>query len=253
VKTAKNTSPKSLAHSKETSEVKKLKEELASKERDLAAKDSALRERNEQLSVLNEELQTTNEDLRVTNQELIVTGDALRAANDQAHNVLEELQSVSDIPALFLNAKVCIVNFTPGMNRLVRLTVGDVGRPAADFSKACLGEGFEADAQKVLATAKPLSSEVLSGKTWYLRHMFPRLTDGMKISGVTVSFTDITERKGMEEQISKDAKELRQSNQELTRFNRAMVDRELRMIEMKEEVNELCKRLGEPKRYEPQS
>jgi circadian clock protein KaiC len=36
---------------------------------------------------------------------------------------------------------------------------------------------------------------------------------------------------------------------ELARFNRAMVDRELRMIELKKEVNALCARLGEPVRY----
>ena len=43
--------------------------------------------------------------------------------------------------------------------------------------------------------------------------------------------------------------ELRARNQELTRFNRAGVGRELRMIELKQEVNELCRRLGEPLRH----
>ncbi len=39
------------------------------------------------------------------------------------------------------------------------------------------------------------------------------------------------------------------ANEELTRFNRAAVDRELRMIDLKKEVNELCLRLGQPPRY----
>jgi hypothetical protein len=42
---------------------------------------------------------------------------------------------------------------------------------------------------------------------------------------------------------------LRATNEELTRFNKAMVDRELRMIELKKAVNELSERVGEQPRY----
>jgi hypothetical protein len=38
-------------------------------------------------------------------------------------------------------------------------------------------------------------------------------------------------------------------NEELTRFNRVMVGRETRMVELKKEVNELAERLGERRRY----
>ena len=54
--------------------------------------------------------------------------------------------------------------------------------------------------------------------------------------------TDITKRKQAEE-------EIRLRNEELTRFNRAMVDRELRMIELKKQVNELCLKAGLPPQY----
>ena len=43
--------------------------------------------------------------------------------------------------------------------------------------------------------------------------------------------------------------ELLRGNQELTVLNRAMVGRELRMIELKEEVNALCVKIGEPPHY----
>jgi hypothetical protein len=42
---------------------------------------------------------------------------------------------------------------------------------------------------------------------------------------------------------------LQAKNAELERANRVMIGRELRMIELKKEVNELCKRAGEPPRY----
>ncbi len=44
--------------------------------------------------------------------------------------------------------------------------------------------------------------------------------------------------------------ELRATNDELTRFNQAMVGRELRMVELKQEINALCAQLRQPRRYE---
>jgi signal transduction histidine kinase len=43
----------------------------------------------------------------------------------------------------------------------------------------------------------------------------------------------------------------RAATEELARFNRAAVGREMRIIELKNEVNELCARLGESPRYSP--
>ncbi len=69
--------------------------------------------------------------------------------------------------------------------------------------------------------------------------------DGRLIRTVSM-LADVTERKRTEE-------ELRASNEELERFNRAAVGRELRMIELKSEVNELCGKAGEPPRYRVES
>ena len=63
-----------------------------------------------------------------------------------------------------------------------------------------------------------------------------------QIVGVSTVARDITERKRAEN-------ELRASNDDLARFNRAAVDRELRMIELKKEINALCAELGQPPKY----
>jgi len=55
---------------------------------------------------------------------------------------------------------------------------------------------------------------------------------------------DITERKNTENK-------LKEYTQELELFNKLMVDRELKIIEVKEEVNHLCKELGREIKYPP--
>jgi PAS domain S-box-containing protein len=61
---------------------------------------------------------------------------------------------------------------------------------------------------------------------------------------------DITDRKRAEEDLRMRTEELRETNEELTFFNRTMADREERMIELKMQINELCKQLGKPPHYD---
>jgi PAS domain S-box-containing protein len=67
---------------------------------------------------------------------------------------------------------------------------------------------------------------------------------------VAILFNDITAHKQAETELRRRAEELRAANDELTRFNRVTVGRELRIIELKKQVNELCASLGRPPRYE---
>jgi PAS domain S-box-containing protein len=60
------------------------------------------------------------------------------------------------------------------------------------------------------------------------------------------------ERRQAEAEIRRHSDELRAANEELIRFNEAMVGRELRMIELKREVNALCAQLAQPLRYGPE-
>ena len=61
---------------------------------------------------------------------------------------------------------------------------------------------------------------------------------------------DITERKRREDALRQQAEELLARNDRLNRFNRVAVGRESRMNELKREVNELCRKLGEPPRHQ---
>jgi PAS domain-containing protein len=63
------------------------------------------------------------------------------------------------------------------------------------------------------------------------------------------SLRDVSQRKRTEEELQKQTDELRARNYEMIRFNRAAVGRELVMIDLKREINELCRQLGQPPRY----
>ena len=60
---------------------------------------------------------------------------------------------------------------------------------------------------------------------------------------------DLTERKRAEGQIRIKAEQLAKSNEELTRLNRLMTGRELRVIELKQQVNDLAAQLGQSRLY----
>ncbi len=53
----------------------------------------------------------------------------------------------------------------------------------------------------------------------------------------------------LELRVAERTADLRGSNEEMARLNRAMTGREMRMIELKKEINEFCRRSGQPPRY----
>ncbi len=85
--------------------------------------------------------------------------------------------------------------------------------------------------------------EIVSKPTW-LRLLIVPIA-----GGIANLAQDVTERKLAEEQLRQHVEDLRVRNDALTRLNAVTTERELRMIELKREVNELCLRLGEPPRH----
>ncbi len=97
---------------------------------------------------------------------------------------------------------------------------------------------------RVLAAADPSAIVTRDGRDISIEYSAAPITDHPgHVSGVVLVFHDVTAKRRAQD-------ELKSSNQELTRFNRAMVGRELRMIELKKEINQLCLAAGEPPRYE---
>lgn len=77
---------------------------------------------------------------------------------------------------------------------------------------------------------------------WTYSRAIPVLDERGQIVEWFGAASDVTQRKLAEEA-------LRRTNEDLTRFNRVAVRREMRMIELKKEINELCQQYGAPERY----
>ena len=96
---------------------------------------------------------------------------------------------------------------------------------------------------KVALTGEPVrfvsEAKALGGR-WFDVYAF-RL-GGPQSSKVALLFSNITERRRSEAA-------LRESNEELVVFNLVAVGRELRMIELKQEINRLCAQTGQPARF----
>jgi PAS domain S-box-containing protein len=84
------------------------------------------------------------------------------------------------------------------------------------------------------------------GQRWLETHASPLRDESGKITALLGITRDITERKLAE-------KEIRAQLDELRRWQSVTMGRENRVLELKREVNELRKRLGEPVHYATQS
>ncbi len=89
-----------------------------------------------------------------------------------------------------------------------------------------------------ITAKKPIDIEF----QWQEQAFEATLSPALPHNYVNLYIRDITARKQAE-------KILQTHNEEQERFNRAAVGRELRMIELKEEINDLRRQLGQPARY----
>ena len=69
------------------------------------------------------------------NAELRRKVDDLNRVNSDLQNLLNSTQ----IATLFLDAELRIRSFTPATRTLMRLTLGDIGRPITDFAQRFVG------------------------------------------------------------------------------------------------------------------
>ena len=87
------------------------------------------------------------------------------------------------------------------------------------------------------------------GRWLWLEGVATNLFDDPAVGAIVTNYRDVTERKLAEAAVRRYVDELRTRNEELERFNHASTGRELRMIELKRQVNALALELGRPAVY----
>jgi PAS domain S-box-containing protein len=127
----------------------------------------------------------------------------------------------------------------PTLKSWGRTSVHEIrGKTADEIFGPGATEHYMPVVQKIMTEAVPNSFE----------DYFPNLDRHFRFTSVPLGDFFITTGADITD-IKKAEESLRARNEELTRLNNAMVGRELRMIELKKEVNELCARAGERRRY----
>ncbi len=161
---------------------------------------------NEEALSVNEEYQSTNEELVTSKEELQALNEELTALNSQLQETLERQRTLSndlqnilystDVATLFLDPKLNIRFFTPATKALFSILPGDVGRPLADLSSLAADGALLGDARTVLQTRTPIEREIEAHSgVWFIRRIFPYLTQDNEIEGVVITFSDVTERR----------------------------------------------------------
>ncbi len=199
---------------------------------------------------------------------------------DQAHtaalNLLEDLRKENDarqeseahLRLLFENlpsgvvvhaADTAVLFANPEALRLLGLTLEQMrGKTATDPAWCFLREDGAALAledypvNRLRISEKPFAGQIvgirLPGRAepnWVQYSVYPQLDASGQISQVIVAFADITARKEADAKLNEQLDELR-------RWQVVTLRREARVQELKREVNEACRRLGEPVRYPSQ-
>jgi two-component system, chemotaxis family, CheB/CheR fusion protein len=171
-------------------------EELKSSNEELQAINEELRSATEEVETNREELQSINEELSTVNQELKSKVEELAKTNSD----LQNLMASTDIATVFLDRQLRIQRYTPAAVKLFSLIPTDIGRPLSDLSHRLENNFIVADAERVLERLAPVERERRSRDgQWFIVRLLPYRTPEDQISGVVLTFVDITERKAAED------------------------------------------------------
>ncbi|MEI6179821.1 MAG: CheR family methyltransferase [Chloroflexales bacterium] len=170
----------------------------------LQATNLDLLEANDELHLLNEELQIANEELQTSKEEIQSINEELQTVNAELSGKLEELDCVNadlanlfantQIPMIFLHGDGQIARYTPQATDLFALIASDIGRPITDLTAHFGDEDLRPLIAQVLQTHTPAELIVHQAEhdRWWSVHLQPYRTLANIISGIVITFADIT-------------------------------------------------------------
>jgi two-component system CheB/CheR fusion protein len=165
-------------------------EELRSSNEELHSVNEEMQSANEELETSKEELQSVNEELHSVNLQLSEKNNELADSNSDLRNLFEG----TEIATIFLDRHLIIRSFTPAIATLYSLIRGDVGRPLSNIVSCLAYDHLSEDVASVLATLTPLERRIArkDRSTHYIMRILPYRAPDNRVSGVLVTFVDVT-------------------------------------------------------------
>jgi two-component system, chemotaxis family, CheB/CheR fusion protein len=180
-------------------------EELETSNEELKSANEELQSSNEELQSTNEELETTKEELQSINEELMTVNAELENKIDElsrANNDLNNLLASIGVAIVFLDMELHIQRFNPSAAQLINLIDTDIGRPIAHIVPNFSYDRFTENAEHVLDTLEPIEEEVqTTDERWFTMRMRPYRTVKNIISGVIITFAEITRQKDAQNEL----------------------------------------------------
>ena len=147
-----------------------------------------------------------NDETQASNQGLASEGSLLAQKvreNDRCRDDVDNLSSVTDTAALFLDTSMRIRGFTPPTARLLDLGASDTGRMLAELLPSFRDDSILDDAVRALKKMVVLEKEVvLSDGNRYLRRIRPYRTRENYVDGVVIAFIDSSALTSTERQLA---------------------------------------------------
>ena len=182
-----------------------VREDLQTTVEELETSNEELKASHEEAVAANEELQSTNEELETSREELQSLNEELITVNNQLEEKITEVERSTDdmrnlltstrLPVLFLDPNLKISGFTPTLSQLVEVRETDMGRPVTELAFRVDDEDLIDDIHKTLEELGSVERTIeAENNCVYLRRIQPYRTSDERISGVVVTYNDISQQ-----------------------------------------------------------
>ena len=173
-------------------------EELTSTNEELQSTNEELQSTNEELTTSREEMQSLNEELQTVNAEQQFKMNEFSRVNDDMRNLLNS----TEIVTIFLDNKLHVRRFTTGADKIFKLIASDVGRPLSDIVTDLVYPKMAEESQNVLHTLVFSEKQIATADgRWFSVRIMPYRTTEDVISGVVITFANITAAKKLEAEL----------------------------------------------------